>query len=68
LPWQRSLGDRKTNFRLIIYSHSSAKPEKLAKIGPVDVEINGLRETKAERKPAFAAAGQVLLSGIRQSA
>jgi len=53
---------------LIIYSHSSAKPEKLAKIGPVDVEINGLRETKAERKPAFAAAGQVLLSGIRQSA
>jgi len=29
----------KTNFRLIMYSHSSTKSENFAKIGPVDVEI-----------------------------
>jgi len=32
----------KTNFRLIMYSHSSTKSENFAKIGPVDVEIIGL--------------------------
>ena len=32
----------KLNFRLNIYSHSSTKHENLAKIGPVDFEINGL--------------------------
>ena len=33
---------KKTNFRLIIYSHSSTNPENLAKIGPVILEIIGL--------------------------
>ena len=42
LPWQRPLRDRKTNFRLVIYSHSSTNPENLAKIGLVVVEIIGL--------------------------
>ena len=28
-----------------MYNHSSANPENLAKIGPVDVEIIGLTET-----------------------
>jgi len=42
LPWQRPLMDRKTNFRLIVYSRSSTKPENLAKIGSVDVEITAL--------------------------
>ena len=32
LPWQRPLTNRKTNFRLIIYSRSSNNPENLAKI------------------------------------
>jgi len=32
----------KNYFRLIIYSHSSTKPEHLAKIGPIDFEIIGL--------------------------
>ena len=32
LPWQRHLRDRKTNFRLVIYSHSSTNLENLAKI------------------------------------
>jgi len=41
LPQQRPLSGRKTNFRLIIYSHSSANPENLAKTGPVDFEIIG---------------------------
>jgi len=31
LPWQRLLMDRKTNFRLIVYSNSSTKSENLAK-------------------------------------
>jgi len=46
LPWQGplTLGDRKTNFRLIIYSHSPSDPENLAMIGLVDFEIKGLRE------------------------
>jgi len=46
LPWQGPLilGDRKTNFRLIIYSHSPSDPENLARIGLVDFEITGLRE------------------------
>jgi len=35
-------GSKKTNFRLIIYSHSSTNPENLAKIGPVILEIIGL--------------------------
>jgi len=32
--------DRKTNFRLIIYSRSSTNRANLAKIDPVDVEGN----------------------------
>jgi len=54
LPRQRLLKDRKTNFRLIIYSRSFTNPEKLVKIGPVDFEIIGLtgivkiKKTKAE--------------------
>ena len=43
LPWQRPLRDRKTNFRLITYSHSSTNPANLAKIGQVDVERNCLK-------------------------
>jgi len=39
LPWQRPLTDRKTNFILIIYNHSS---ENMAKIGTVDFDIIGL--------------------------
>jgi len=35
--------DRKANFRLIVYSHSSTKRENLAKIFLVDVEIIGLK-------------------------
>ena len=42
LPWQRPLRYKKTNFRLIIYSHSSISRENLAKVGPVDFEIIGL--------------------------
>jgi len=42
LQWQSPLRDQKTNFRLIIYSHSSTNPEKLAKTSPVDFEIAGL--------------------------
>jgi len=38
----KNLKDRKTNFRLIIYSRSFTNPEKLVKIGPVDFEIIGL--------------------------
>jgi len=34
-----SFVDRKTNFRLIIHTHSSINPENLAKIGPADFEI-----------------------------
>jgi len=40
---ETSMRDRKTIFRLIIYSDSSTNPEKLAKIGSVDFEITGLR-------------------------
>jgi len=40
-PWG-SLSDRKTNFRLVIYSCSSTNPANLAKIGPVGAEIIGL--------------------------
>jgi len=43
LPWQRPLGGRKTNCRLIIYSRSSTNSANLAKIGPVDSEIAGLK-------------------------
>ena len=32
----------KTNFRLIIYNHSSTNPETLTKTGQVDFEITGL--------------------------
>jgi len=42
LSWQRSLRDRKTNFTLIIYSHSSTNPENLAEVGPVNFQIIGL--------------------------
>jgi len=50
LPWQRPLRDPTANFRLIIYSHSSANPENLAKIGRVDVEIIGLKEIVKNKK------------------
>ena len=39
LLWQRPLGDRETNFRLIIRSRSSTDPEYLAEIGPVDFDM-----------------------------
>ena len=39
LPQQHLLSERKTNFRLIIYSRNSTNPANLAKIGPVDVQI-----------------------------
>jgi len=42
LPWQCPLRDRKVNFRLIIYSHSSTNTENLAKIGPLDFDMIGL--------------------------
>ena len=42
LPWQRPLKNRKSNFRLIIFSRSSVLLQNLAKIGPVDFEIIGL--------------------------
>jgi len=49
-PWQPPLRDRKkTNFRLIIYSHSSTNPENFAKIGSVDVEI-GLTKIAKNKK------------------
>ena len=38
LLWQCLLRDRETNFRLVIYSHSSTSP------GPIDVEMVGLTE------------------------
>jgi len=44
LPWQRHLRDRKKNFRLIVYSHISTNPEKLAKLDLVDLDIIGLME------------------------
>jgi len=44
LPRQRLLRDRKTNFKLIIYSLiTSTNPANLAKIGAADFEINGLK-------------------------
>ena len=46
LPWQRPFTDRKSNLRLIIYSHRSINPENSTKIGPVDFEINGLTGKK----------------------
>jgi len=42
LPRQRPSSDRKTTFRLIIYSHSSTNQENSAKIDPADSEITGL--------------------------
>ena len=50
LPRQCLLRDQKTNFRLIIHSHSSANPENLAKIGPVDFEIIGRQESLKNKK------------------
>jgi len=50
LPWQRPLRYRKTNFRLIIYSHRSINPENLAEIGTVDFEISGLTEIVKNKK------------------
>jgi len=38
------LRDQKTNFRLVIYSQSSASAGNVEKIGPVDIEIIGLTE------------------------
>jgi len=35
---------RENNFRLIIYTVSSANPENLAKIDAVDLKMTGLRE------------------------
>ena len=42
LPRQRTLGDRKTNFRSFIHSHSSINSVYLVTIGPADVEITCL--------------------------
>jgi len=42
LPRQRPSSDRKTKFRLIIYSHSSTNQENSVKIDPADSEITGL--------------------------
>jgi len=39
-----ALGDRKTNFRLVVYIRSSTNPENLAKMGLVYFEITGLTE------------------------
>jgi len=51
LPWQHPLRDRKTHFGLTVYSHSSANPENLAKIGTVDFKIIGLTGiTKIKKK------------------
>jgi len=36
LSRRRPLKDRKTNFRSIVYSHSSTDPENVANINPVD--------------------------------
>jgi len=36
------LKDQKTNFKLIIYSHSSTNPANLANIGLVDCEVIGV--------------------------
>jgi len=44
LQWRRSLLDRKANFRLIVYSHSSTNLENLANISLVDFEIICLAE------------------------
>jgi len=44
LPWQRCMMDRKTNFRLIVFSRSSTKSKTLAKISPVDVKMLGLTQ------------------------
>jgi len=44
LQWRRSLLDRKANFRLIVYSHSSTNLENLANISLVDFEIISLAE------------------------
>jgi len=38
--------DQKTNFRSFIYSHNSTKSAKLANIGPVDIEIIGVKSIK----------------------
>jgi len=50
LAWQRPLMDRKTNFRLIIYSRSSTNRDNLAKIGPANCQINGLTEIVKSKK------------------
>jgi len=39
-----------TNFRLIIYSHSSANPANLVKIGPLDVELISLTAVVNNKK------------------
>jgi len=39
LPWQHSPRDRETDFRRIIYSHSSTNRDNFAKFGPADFEI-----------------------------
>ena len=40
LPWQRPVKDQKSNFRLIIGSHSSTNRGNLAKINPLDYDRN----------------------------
>jgi len=66
LPQQNPSKDRKTNFTLIIYSHGSTNPEKLAKIGPVDFEIIGLTEiVKTKQHIAYCLPSLLLLSGRR---
>jgi len=66
LPQQNPSKDRKTNFTLIIYSHGSTNPEKLAKIGPVDFEIIGLTEiVKTKQHIAYCLPCLLLLSSRR---
>jgi len=45
-------GSKKTDFRWLIYSHSSTNRENLEKIGRVDFEITGLTEIVKNKKTA----------------
>ena len=59
---QRPLRDRKTNFRLIICSHSSTDHENLANIGLVDFGLTGIvKINKYETEGLLSAAEQAKL-------
>jgi len=53
LSWQCSSRNQKTNFRSIIYRHSSANPANLVEIDPVDVEINDLKVVVKNKKQCY---------------